>query len=128
MYDGQAPGAGLVTGIGRISRNRFVNTLASTYVEIVRGIPLLVQLLFIWFAAEVRGQYRHLDESVVPDDKLTVRTAYGLFYTPDIINTYRQLAFQDPYGRQTNLTVRPPDPKNPLPVFTVVVVDVVILA
>jgi hypothetical protein len=52
-------------------------------------------------------------------DRLTVRTAYGIFYTPDIINTYRQLAFQDPYGRVTNLTVRPPDPKNPLPVFTV---------
>lgn len=41
---------GLVTGIGRISRNRFVNTLASTYVEIVRGIPLLVQLFYIYYA------------------------------------------------------------------------------
>ena len=41
---------GLITGIGRISRNRFVNTLASTYVEVVRGIPLLVQLFYIYYA------------------------------------------------------------------------------
>ena len=41
---------GLVTGIGRISTNPFVNALASTYVEVVRGIPLLVQLLFIYYA------------------------------------------------------------------------------
>ncbi|NTU59819.1 MAG: amino acid ABC transporter permease [Deltaproteobacteria bacterium] len=41
---------GLITGIGRISRNRFVNVLASTYVEVVRGIPLLVQLFYIYYA------------------------------------------------------------------------------
>lgn len=41
---------GLFTGIGRISKNRFVNTLASTYVEVIRGIPLLVQLFYIYYA------------------------------------------------------------------------------
>jgi polar amino acid transport system permease protein len=41
---------GLVTGIGRISRNRIVNVIASTYVEVVRGIPLLVQLFYIYYA------------------------------------------------------------------------------
>lgn len=41
---------GLFTGIGRISRNRFVNTAASTYVEVIRGIPLLVQLFYIYYA------------------------------------------------------------------------------
>lgn len=41
---------GLLTGLGRISRNRFVNLLASLYVEVVRGIPLLVQLFYIYFA------------------------------------------------------------------------------
>ena len=33
---------GLVTGLGRLSRNRLINLAASTYVEIIRGIPLLV--------------------------------------------------------------------------------------
>ncbi len=41
---------GLVTGLGRISRNRFVNLVASTYVEIIRGIPLLVQIFYIYYA------------------------------------------------------------------------------
>ncbi len=41
---------GLITGLGRISRNRFINLLASTYVEVIRGIPLLVQLFYIYYA------------------------------------------------------------------------------
>lgn len=41
---------GLVTGLGRISRNRAINLLASTYVEVIRGIPLLVQLFYIYYA------------------------------------------------------------------------------
>lgn len=41
---------GLFTGLGRISRNRTINLIASTYVEVVRGIPLLVQLFYIYFA------------------------------------------------------------------------------
>jgi polar amino acid transport system permease protein len=41
---------GLLGGVGRISKNRIVNGIASLYVEIIRGIPLMVQLLFIWFA------------------------------------------------------------------------------
>ena len=36
-----------------------------------------------------------------------------------MINSYRQLAFQNPFGGVYNLTVRPADPQNPLPVFTV---------
>ncbi len=41
---------GLVTGLGRISQNRIFNLLSSLYVEVVRGIPLLVQLFYIYFA------------------------------------------------------------------------------
>jgi len=51
--------------------------------------------------------------------RLTVRSGYGIFYTPDVINSYRQLAFQNPFGTVYNLTVRPPDPQYPIPVFTV---------
>ncbi len=39
---------GLFGGLGRISKNRFIYAIVSLYVEIVRGIPLLVQLL-IWY-------------------------------------------------------------------------------
>ncbi|RJP69459.1 MAG: amino acid ABC transporter permease [Candidatus Abyssobacteria bacterium SURF_17] len=41
---------GLFTGLGRLSRNRLVNLVASTYVEVVRGIPLLVQLFYLYYA------------------------------------------------------------------------------
>lgn len=41
---------GLITGLGRVSKNRFFNLAASLYVEIVRGIPLLVQLFYIYYA------------------------------------------------------------------------------
>lgn len=40
----------LIGGLGRISRSRIVYGIASLYVELIRGIPLLVQLLFIWYA------------------------------------------------------------------------------
>jgi Carboxypeptidase regulatory-like domain/TonB dependent receptor len=52
-------------------------------------------------------------------NRIALRTGYGISYTPDVINSYRQLAFQNPFGSVYNLTIRPPDPQNPLPVFTV---------
>ena len=44
---------GLLGGLGRISKNRVVRFVASFYVEFVRGIPLLVQLMWWYFAAPV---------------------------------------------------------------------------
>ena len=41
---------GLLTGLGRLSRNSVINLIASTYVEIIRGVPLLVQLFYIYYA------------------------------------------------------------------------------
>jgi polar amino acid transport system permease protein len=42
--------AGLIGGLGRLSRNPFIHGIATLYVEIVRGIPLLVQLIWWYFA------------------------------------------------------------------------------
>ena len=41
---------GILTGLGRLSRNRCLNLLTSTYVEVIRGVPLLVQLFYIYYA------------------------------------------------------------------------------
>ncbi len=41
---------GLIGGLGRISRNPIIHGIATLYVEVIRGIPLMVQLLYIWFA------------------------------------------------------------------------------
>jgi len=39
---------GILGGLGRTSKNRLIYGISSLYVEIVRGIPLLVQLI-MWF-------------------------------------------------------------------------------
>jgi polar amino acid transport system permease protein len=41
---------GLIGGLGRLSTNRLIYGISSFYVEIVRGIPLLVQLMFWYYA------------------------------------------------------------------------------
>lgn len=41
---------GLFCGLGRVSKNRILYGITSIYVEIIRGIPLLVQLLVWYFA------------------------------------------------------------------------------
>jgi polar amino acid transport system permease protein len=41
---------GLVTALGRLAKNGFIRWITTIYVEVARGIPLLVQLLFWYFA------------------------------------------------------------------------------
>jgi general L-amino acid transport system permease protein len=45
---------GTLTALGRLSTNWLVSKIASTYIEIIRNIPLLVQL-FIWYFAVFRN-------------------------------------------------------------------------
>jgi polar amino acid transport system permease protein len=48
---------GIIIGLLRISRNRVISIIATTYIEIMRGVPLLVLLIWIYF---VLGQLLHL--------------------------------------------------------------------
>jgi len=41
---------GLFTGLGRLAKNPMINGVASLYVEVIRGIPLLVQIFYIYYA------------------------------------------------------------------------------
>lgn len=41
---------GTLTGLGSVSKKRWVNMVSGVYVELIRGIPLLVQLIFIYYA------------------------------------------------------------------------------
>lgn len=41
---------GLVAGLGRVSRRRWARELSTLYVELVRGVPMLVVLLWFGFA------------------------------------------------------------------------------
>lgn len=65
---------GLITGLGRISRNRIVNSAASIYVEVVRGIPLLVQLFYIYYAL---GRFVRLPDMVAAVIAMSV--CYGAY-------------------------------------------------
>lgn len=40
---------GLIAGLGRVSSNPVFYTLSTLYVEVIRGIPLLVQLIYVAF-------------------------------------------------------------------------------
>jgi polar amino acid transport system permease protein len=41
---------GLFTGLGRLAKKPVINGVASLYVEVIRGIPLLVQIFYIYYA------------------------------------------------------------------------------
>ncbi len=41
---------GLIIGLGRVSSHRVINEVATFYVEIIRGVPMLVLLYYIVFA------------------------------------------------------------------------------
>ncbi len=65
---------GLITGIGRLSRIAILNRIATTYVEIIRGIPLLVQIFYIYF---VLGRALHLPD--IASAVLAMTICYGAY-------------------------------------------------
>ena len=40
---------GLFAGLGRVSKNRVIFNLATLYVQIIRGVPILVQIIYVAF-------------------------------------------------------------------------------
>ncbi|MBQ7586366.1 MAG: amino acid ABC transporter permease, partial [Desulfovibrionaceae bacterium] len=65
---------GFITGLGRISQNKFFNLVASTYVEIIRGIPLLVQLFYIYYALS-----RFFQISGIASAVIAISVCYGAY-------------------------------------------------
>ena len=45
-----ATAIGLLAGLGQIVRNSLTNRITVIYIEVIRGIPLLVQLFYIYYA------------------------------------------------------------------------------
>jgi polar amino acid transport system permease protein len=60
---------GLLAGLGRISRSTVLNNIATLYVEIIRGIPMLVLIFFIAFV----GIPVFLESTVIPLGHLLAR-------------------------------------------------------
>ncbi|MDD7535630.1 MAG: ABC transporter permease subunit, partial [Bullifex sp.] len=49
---------GVFTGLGSVSKHHVINMISGVYVEFIRGIPLLVQLIFIYYAL---GRFFHIE-------------------------------------------------------------------
>lgn len=75
---------GLVAGIARLSSNWLVSRLAMVYVEIVRNVPLLIQIIF-WYIA-VALQLPRISESInLPPDRLNLLPGLDIpFISADI--------------------------------------------
>ena len=56
---------GLITRLGILSHNRVITLIASTYVEVIRGIPLLVQIFYIYYALAKFLQVSGLTSAVI---------------------------------------------------------------
>ena len=65
---------GLFTGLGRLSKNRIINGAASLYVEVIRGIPLLVQIFYIYYAL---GRIVHIPD--IYSAVIAMAVCYGAY-------------------------------------------------
>ncbi len=67
---------GLIVGLGRVSRTTILYTAATVYVEVIRGVPLLVIILYSQFVvAPALGTNRYQDISAV----IALSVGYGAY-------------------------------------------------
>lgn len=67
----------IVGAIARMSRNPYISGVASLYVSLVRGTPLLVQLVFVYFALPQFG----IRIDSIPAGILALSFNYGAYMT-----------------------------------------------
>jgi polar amino acid transport system permease protein len=65
---------GLFTGLGRLAKNPVINGVASLYVEVIRGIPLLVQIFYIYYAL---GRIVHIPD--IYSAVIAMAVCYGAY-------------------------------------------------
>ena len=67
----------ILGALGRLSVNPFLNGIASLYVSLVRGTPLIVQIYFIFFALPLMG----IVLDAVPAGIIALAFNYGAYMT-----------------------------------------------
>ena len=80
---------GLLLGIGRISNNTFFSTISRTYIEFIRGVPILILIFTIAFVVVVdAAKFFNINNGNVP---MLVRAiiALSLFYAAYIAEVFR---------------------------------------
>ena len=80
---------GLLLGIGNISKNKISNTLSRTYIEFVRGVPILILIFTIAFVVVVdAAKFLNINNGNVP---MIIRAiiALSIFYGAYIAEVFR---------------------------------------
>ena len=67
---------GLALALGRVSGNVFINNLATLYIEVARGIPLLVVIIYVHF---VVGPIFGLNRNPIVSGILALSLGYGAY-------------------------------------------------
>ena len=57
---------GLVVAFGRMSKNAVVRTVTKVYISIMRGTPLMLQLIVVYFGPYYPVSYTHLTLPTTP--------------------------------------------------------------
>lgn len=67
---------GLIAGLGRVSRNPIIYTIATLYVEVIRGVPLLLIIIYAHYVvAPVLGTNRNAELSGI----IALSLGYGAY-------------------------------------------------
>lgn len=89
---------GLIAGLGRVSRNIIFYTGASVYVEVVRGIPLLVQLIYFAYVVAplcvqvLNGLGAFILQNIALQPLMGLAQAFVSFHIQDVDVTARAIA------------------------------------
>jgi len=91
---------GLLLGIGNISKNKISNTLSRTYIEFVRGVPILILIFTIAFVVVVdAAKFLNINNGNVP---MIIRAiiALSIFYGAYIAEVFRAGIESVPAGQR----------------------------
>ncbi len=91
---------GLFLGIGRISENKFLSTISRTYIEFVRGIPILILIFTMAFVVVVDvADFLNINNGNVP---MIIRAiiALSVFYGAYIAEVFRAGIESVPIGQR----------------------------
>jgi len=89
---------GLVAGLGRISRNTMIRTLSTTYIEFIRGVPILV-LIFTIALVIVPPLWDALGIPRRPSAEIRAMAALALIYGGYIAEVFRAGVESIPKGQ-----------------------------
>ena len=80
---------GLISGIGRISDNKIASTLSRTYIEFIRGVPVLILIFTIAFVVVVdAAEFLNINNGNVPMI-IRAKIALSVFYGAYIAEVFR---------------------------------------